>query len=275
MALAARFAVTVGAILVLGLAGGATAGARAEPAVALDRTQVALGEELAVRLAGWPPGNVLVELCGNGADRGSIDCAVGTGVTAAVRADGSGSVALTVSTPPSGCPCVVRVRPILSGVTVTVPVVVRGVPVQPAPPAGRVPTALAASGVRVAGAGSSWASIFGGPAHRTVTVTLNNTGQAPVLAPRLRLTSGRPGRTDVIVPAPGIELLEPGQRRTFDLPVTFGAPTWGRYAVRGELLGADQPAVFYAHTYSYPWGLLVLPALAIGLAMRRRWRRIG
>lgn len=269
---AIRLAVALGAAVALVAAGAPAVSARAEPTIALDPTDVAVGAQLAVRLAGWPPGNVLVEICGNQAQRGSIDCLVGGAASAAVQGDGSGRVTLTVSAPPIPCPCVVRVRPVGSGEIRTAPVTIKGVPSRTGPPAARTPTVLAASGVRMTGAGPGWAAFFGGPAHRTVTVTLSNTGQAPVLDPRLSLTSGRPGRTTVVVPAPRVDLLAPGQQRTFDLPVTFGAPTWGRYALRGELHGADQPEVFYAHTRSYPWGLLALPVLLLGY-LTVRWSR--
>ncbi|MEV4626555.1 hypothetical protein AB0J90_09750 [Micromonospora sp. NPDC049523] len=272
-----RFVLALGAAAVVALPANAPAAlaARAEPSIVLDRAEVAVGDQLAVRLAGWPAGNVQVELCGNEAQRGSIDCAVGGAASAAVLPDGSGAVALTVPAPPGACPCVIRVRPVAGGETRTAPVAVKGVPVRTAPPAAPVPTELAASGVRIVGAGSPWAALFAGPAHRTVKVTLRNPGQAPVLSPRLALTSGRPGRTTVIVAAPPVGLLAPGQERTFDLPVTFGAPTWGRYTVRGELLGADQPEVFYAHTHSYPWGLILLPVLALAYATVRWSRRAG
>ncbi|MFK3981605.1 hypothetical protein ACI2K4_14650 [Micromonospora sp. NPDC050397] len=271
--MAIRLAVAVGALVGLLPVGTPAGSARAEPTVTLDVTEVAVGAPLAVRLAGWPAGDVLVEVCGNRAERGSIDCLVGGAASAAVQGDGSGRVALTASAPPVPCPCVVRVRPVGSGEIRTTPVTIKGVPVRTAAPVAKPPTVLAASGVRITGAGPGWAAFFGGPAHRTVTVTLRNTGQAPVLEPRLALTSGRPGQTTVIVPAPRVDLLAPGQQRTFDLPVTFGAPTWGRYALRGELLGADQPEVFYAHTRSYPWGLLLLPVLLLVYLTLRWWRR--
>ncbi|MGW4464669.1 hypothetical protein [Micromonospora sp. NPDC004704] len=271
-----RFALALGAA-VAALPAGAPAAVAAgtEPSIVLDRAEVGVGDQLAVRLSGWPAGNVQVELCGNQAQRGSIDCAVGGAASAAVLPDGSGAVALTVPAPPGACPCVIRVRPVSGGETRTAPVVVKGIPVRTAPPAAPAPTELAASGVRITGAGSPWAALFAGPAHRTVTVTLRNSGQVPVPSPRLSLTSGRPGRTTVIVAAPPVGLLAPGQERTFDLPVTFGAPTWGRYAVRGELLGADSSEVFYAHTHSYPWGLILLPVLALVYSTVRWWRRTG
>jgi hypothetical protein len=268
-----RLAAALGVALALAITLPAGPARAADPTVTLDQAEAAVGGRVTVRLAGWPAGNVTAEVCGNQGGRGSIDCAVSGGVTISVGADGVGSAPLPVPRPPGACPCVVRVRPAVGGTPRAAPLAIRGVPVNRTPPAPRVPTALAVVDVRIDRAGSEWPALFAGPARRTVTVTLRNTGQGPVLEPRLSVASGRPGRTTFIVPAPAVGVLAPGQERTVELPVTFGAPTWGRYAVRGELLGADQPAVFHAHTHSYPWGLIAPPVLILGYLLVRAWRR--
>ena len=90
--------------------------------------------------------------------------------------------------------------------------------------------------------------------------------------PRLAVTVGRPGRPTTVVICPPVGPLAPGQQQTLAIAVAFGAPTWGSYAARVELTGGEQPVVTHAHTYSYPWGLLLLVPIGVAalLVFRRR-----
>lgn len=247
----------------------------AEPALTVDRAAVKAGERVGVRAAGWTPGNLVLEVCGNQAGNGSVDCAVDAATSIAVAGDGTGAANLVITVPPAPCPCVLRARALVGGAAAVTPLVIHGAKTRPASQlaSARQPKALTIGGARLTGGGSSWAALIGGPARRTLTVTVRNTGAAPVPEPRLSIVAGRPGQPTIIVAVPSVGALAAGQERTLAIPVTFGAPTWGSYSVRVEARGADQPVVGHAHTYSYPWLLFLLPLLGGALAVRRLLRR--
>ncbi|WP_024934816.1 hypothetical protein [Actinomadura welshii] len=245
------------------------------PTVQADRAEARVGDTVTVDLAAWPPGNVLVELCGNGGARGSADCAVAAAATTFVDANGRGTAMVTVVRPPVGCPCVISARPVTGGRARTVPLAVKGVPTLPATRRGNASAApardLAVSGVRVSGGGpAAW---FGGPAERTVTFTVRNTGTAPVTDPPLALAAGRGDRPTGMLEAPRIGTLQPGAQRTYTVRARLPAPAFGRYAVAGEVTGVDRPVRFTARTSSYPWALPALIALAAPAVLARELRR--
>ncbi|TDD35835.1 hypothetical protein E1287_12670 [Actinomadura sp. KC06] len=236
------------------------------PSVEIDRAEAKPGDTVTVDLAAWPAGNVLIELCGNGGERGSADCAVAAAATTFVTGQGRGTAMITVVKPPIGCPCVVSARPVSGGRARTVPLKIEGVPVLTAAQRRTVSAGpardLTVSGVRVSGGGPS-AAWFAGPAERTVTFTVRNTGAAPVTDPPLTLAAGRGAEPTGILDAPKIGTLAPGEERTYEVDVTLPGPAFGRYTVVGELTGVDRPARFTAHTSSYPWALPALLALAV------------
>ena len=60
---------------------------------------------------GWDPrSNVVVELCGNLAIGGSVDCDIRGSRVVAVGPDGRFAAELVVGALPAPCPCVIRVR---------------------------------------------------------------------------------------------------------------------------------------------------------------------
>ncbi|TDB93943.1 hypothetical protein [Actinomadura sp. 7K534] len=248
------------------------------PTVEVDRTEVRVGETVTVDLAAWPAGNVLIELCGNGAERGSADCAVAAAATTHVGAEGRGTAMVTIVKPPIGCPCVISAQPVAGGRARTVPVKIAGVPTLTAAQR-RTASAgpaldLTVSGVGVTGGGPS-AAWLGGPAERTVAFTVRNTGKAPVTDPPLTLAAGRGAEPTGILDAPEIGTLAPGEERTFEVEVKLPGPAFGRYTVVGELTGIDRPARFTAHTSSYPWALPLLLALAVPATVVRELTRKG
>ncbi|WP_289009942.1 hypothetical protein [uncultured Thermomonospora sp.] len=271
-----RRARRAGALAAVALLALPAAPAHAEPAIRLDRTTVKVGQTLTVRLVGWPAGNVLVELCGNEGLRGTVDCAVASSASTYVQEGRTATVMLSVGKPPIGCPCVVSVRPVSGGTARTVPIKVSGVPTL-SEAERRTATAagssrkLTATKVTVTGGGpgEAW---FGGTAHRTLRVTLRNEGTATLTDPPLSLTVGRGPEPTEPITAPALGTLAPGQERTYAIPFSVGAPAFGRYTVRGEITGLDEPISFTAHTSSYPWALPVLAALVLpltGLTARR------
>ncbi len=247
--------------------------ADAAPRIELDRSAVKTGQTLTVKLTGWAAGNVVVELCGNEARRGTADCAVGTSATTFVQDKKTATVMLNVAKPPIGCPCVVAVRPVAGGTPVTVPVKVAGMTTLSSPELGAVAGSRRVTVLRVAVSGSGFAEQFGGPARRTLRFTVRNDGATAVTDPPLALAAGRGSDPTEIVNAPPLGTLEPGAERSYEVPFTLGAPAFGRYSVRGEITGLDEPIAFTGHTASYPWAVPVVGVLLVGVAFLRALRR--
>lgn len=126
--------------------------------------------------------------------------------------------------------------------------------------------------------GWSWPALFGGPARRTLVVTVRNDGAVAVDEPALSVTMGRGERPTGYVAAPPVGTIGPARQHTIRLPVTIPAPAAGRYTLRGELDGPlIQPVAFGATMTSYPWGLLLAGAVLVGglIVRELRARRPG
>ncbi|WUI02745.1 hypothetical protein OHR68_13345 [Spirillospora sp. NBC_00431] len=246
--------------------------ARAEPAIDLDRTTVKPGQTVTVRLSGFQPGNLLIELCGNQARRGTADCAVASSASTYVAEGKTAAVMLNVAKPPIGCPCVIAVRPVTGGTPRTVPVTMPGMPTLSS---AQVPAAaggtrrLSATSVSVRGGGfmDGW---LGGGADRTLRVVLRNEGTTALTDVPITVTAGRGDDPTGLVDAPSLGTLDPAQERAYDIPFTLEAPAFGRYTVRGEIGGLDEPISFTAHTASYPWALPILGTLLVPLPLLTR-----
>lgn len=243
------------------------------PTIEIDRQEVAAGQTVTVRLAGWPSGNVAVELCGNEGRRGTADCAVASSATTFVGAQGSATALLTVAKPPVGCPCVVSVRPVGGGQARTVPVTVKGVKIlseQQRAEADAVTPSLTVTRVALEGGGPS-ASWLGGAAERTLVYTVKNDGELAVSDAPVSLAVGRAPDPTGILTAPALGTLEPGESKTFRVPVKLNGPAFGGYQVRGEIEGQAREIVFTAETSSYPWAWpVLLLALVAAPGLRRR-----
>ncbi|MEV4627375.1 hypothetical protein AB0J90_13895 [Micromonospora sp. NPDC049523] len=249
------------------------------PMISIDRDRAALGDRIMVRLSGWPAGTAALEICGNGGRRGSADCAVHDSVQTYVSTSGTATTTLTVTAPPVGCPCVVRVTTLNGNLGGTVPVVVAGATAPTVPPefVDSPPGTATLEITRVAVTGQwSWSALFGGPAKRLLLVDVRNNGAVPVVDPSVTVTLGRGAEPTGFVPPPLLATLNPGEQRTVRLPVAIGAPALGRYTVRGEAGGPERPARFSATVVTYPWGLVgIAAALVVGFALTelRRSRR--
>jgi hypothetical protein len=252
------------------------------PTVAVDRTTVAPGDRVLVRLTGWPAGTATIEVCGAAA-AGSAGCAIDASVQTYVSAKGVGGAPLTVVAPPGGCPCVVRVTALAGGATATTPLTVTGAPVTvtggvpaPAPVTGdasAVPAparvtggAPVVTGVAVEREGS-WPAWFGGPARRTLVLRVRNDAPAPA-AVALSITAGRGTAPTGFVVPPDVPDLAPGGEREIRVPVSLPAPAVGTYTIAGEVTSAGHTARFAATTDHHPWGIpALLAALLAALSL--------
>lgn len=248
---------------------------RVEPAV------VAIGDTADVALEGWPHGPVQIELCGNGARRGSLDCDQLGAVATAVGDDGTASARLPIAPPPSDCPCAVRVSQVGTGASTVVPIDVVGAgaaagsaarPPSSDPPERRLEVTL---GEVVADEG--WAAWFGADVHRRLGLAVRNEGSVPLTAVSVSARLDGSFGTSIVVDSPGPFDLEPGEQREVTLGFELPVPAIGDYRLEGRIDGADEPVTFSASTSHMPWGtinaLLLTAAGWVVVRARRRARR--
>jgi hypothetical protein len=100
----------------------------AQAAVSIDRVTWEIGERMMVLGDGWPTGSVSLQVCGNNAVNGSLDCHMTTSRTQRVGADGSFQQPITIAAPPAPCPCVLTVRSLASGTVNLTPIRIPGHP---------------------------------------------------------------------------------------------------------------------------------------------------
>ncbi|BCJ62257.1 hypothetical protein [Micromonospora endophytica] len=257
-----------GLALIAGLA--VTGAPNPAPQVTLDRAEAAPGEQVQVRLTGWPTGTVVIELCGSG---GPARCARDTSAQIHVPGGGAGGAPLTVSVPPGGCPCQLRVSTLDTRFSVDVPLLVSGA----APPDSGTVRQAATGPPVVVGASverdRGWPARFGAPARRTVVLRLRNEQAAPA-AVALSFRVGRaPSPTGFVAP-PAVPDLAPGEERVIRIPVTLPALALGSYEIHGEIVTAGTAHLVVVTTDHHPWGLAGLLALAaLTLLPTRRPRR--
>jgi hypothetical protein len=120
-------------------------------------------------------------------------------------------------------------------------------------------------------------SSLGGPTDRTVELVLTNTGSSPLTGLSMVAAVGRDTQGGEPAQPPNIGVLPPGESRTYRLPVTLSAPSFGSYAVFGTVYGAGAPVTFSAKTRTTPVGLflvvvllVLIGAAIVSLRVRRR-----
>ncbi|MFY1583956.1 hypothetical protein ACN267_05585 [Micromonospora sp. WMMD734] len=265
LAVAAALAPAPGA----SVAAGAPAGGG--PGVTVPAGTLRVGQRVLVGLDGWPAGTVQIEVCGNAARRGVLDCATGAATHGQVPPSGRATLPVLVAAPPVACPCVLRVRTPTGTATAVADLTLAGVTapaVAPAVPAGLTLVAVHAddrSGPR------GW---FGLPGELAVRITLHNPGEEEVTDPPFELTVGPPGRARTIVAAPTLGGIAAGQTREYHVRVPTGAAPYGRYEVDGRIAAPGRPLAFTVAATRRPWGLPVAAAvLTVGLLLARSTRR--
>lgn len=234
----------------------------------VSTTSMRPGDTVQVRGSGWPhPTLIQVQVCGNQALSGSVDCDLGASRTQAT-ADGSFAVDLVVGSPPSPCPCVVYVTNAKDGRNVRIPIDVFGLRTnEPSRP-----TSRNAQGVKLLSASlDGWGPVtswFGAGARRTLVVKVQNLDSEPR---RVTITAavGKGATPSGVVRVPELEPVPPLGTRTYRVPVNLEPLSFGGYSVVGSVRdGAAEP--FRAGTSTYPYGLVAL--LAVGAAWLARDR---
>jgi hypothetical protein len=248
-------------------------------------SSIAPGATFHVLGTGWDP-NSLVELqvCGHRGDGGATNCSAATAVVATTAANGGFDARLSVVLPPTPCPCVVRAStqgggPVVATAGVTIP----GAPGTPTVPDGgntpprAGPGKLDVENVRLAGS-DSMSTLLGGRATRTLEFDLVNSGSVAVTGASVVFTAGSAGHLVGAVPTLKLGPFAVGERRSFLVPIRFGALGFGAQVVRGELRGTAVGVTFTATTTTHPWlliaiGAVVLIVLIVRIARRMSHRR--
>ncbi|WP_428963911.1 hypothetical protein [Micromonospora fluostatini] len=243
------------------------------PRVAVPAGPLAVGQPVLVDLDGWPAGTVQIEVCGNDGRRGALDCATDRATHAPIPVTGSARVPVLLSAPPVACPCLLRVRTPTGTPGATVALPLAGVRAPAVTEAG--PAELTLAGLRAvdrSGVGG-W---FGLPGELTLHLTLHNPGPTDVVDPPFSLLAGPAGGVPTIVAAPALGTVPAGQTRDYQVPVPLDAALLGRYEVHGRIEPPGEPLAFAVETHRRPWGLLVVPAVALVLlvsGLRRLFSR--
>lgn len=238
--------------------------AAAMPVVQPSDTEVTIGQEIDVTGAGWPASTMVrVELCGDAALNGSVDCDQFGGTSVGVRSDGTFGTRLRIGRPSVPCPCVVKASGTTSDAQFLASIRILGFP--EAEPSRRVELPEITRLVRVSAAHleatSDWTTWFGAAPSYRLVVTLRNTGTVALHDVPLSLAWGKGPVPTGFAPAPDVPSLEPGEQTTIEAPVRLDPLAIGGYDVVGRIDGIGAPVEFRAHTSHYPWGLVIVPAL--------------
>ncbi len=170
----------------------------ATPVVVAAQTEVSVGQDLTLTIAGFRSAFVLVSFCGNSAQRGSPDCNMIASGAVQLRRDGSSTVfRLPVAEPPGPCPCVVRVAAADSNEVAVAVITLIGhqlAPVVPSEIQMVDPIEVDLSVERAAhGLGPWLRSSLGGRTVYEATVTLHNRSTFRVDGIAVAGTAGRTG----------------------------------------------------------------------------------
>ena len=242
----------------------------------LSATTVSVGQQITVAAVNFPPGaEVDVQVCGNGGLAGSTACDEANTFTAETSHSGYFLQDLTIGQPPQPCPCLVEaISPSLAA-PVTVPITITGLSTAtPQPFRPPAPTqALNVVSAQLSGSGP-WTSLFGGPATRTLVLTVKNPESQAITVPELVLVKGKaPAPTDEVL-TPQLGVLAAGEQRTYDLQVHYPPFAMGSYEVSGHFAGVSSARTFAASTHLSPWDLIVLIIVLVVLLVAATTREI-
>lgn len=276
-ALLAGLALAVGLVTTAAFPTAAPAAPAPTPTIELSTSLLVPGSEVALHGTHWSEDTVLqATLCGANAVDGSVNCVGRAAVTMTPGPTGVVDGTLHVFMPPDPCPCVVLVSGLTSSFSRRLPVQVAGAATAPpktASPLAEPPTLRVDTEVS---GGTTLASFFGGPAERTLTVRIRNTGSIDIAHPVLAVGWGRSGSADHLIRTPRLGPIAAGATRTVKVPFELDAFAMGNYEVAGRVTGASKPVPVSATTSTWPWGLFAVALVLLQfilLGIRNRVRR--
>jgi len=269
-------ATVVGVLAIVVILAATPAGATTDhPVLGVSPTTAAPGSTVQVTGTGFLHKHLYqLQVCGNEAAQGSVDCDQTQAQMALTTASGTMETTLAVTLPPVPCPCVVAALSVGNESLVTTPLTIPGTSTAPTitrPQQGK----LVVRSARLLG-GTQPSEWLGFGADRTLEVTVQNVGSVSMQPITLIASIG--GTPAMLPSLPG---LAPGATHTYSLAVAFPALSVGRTTLTGRIgVMGEQFATFKVGISFYPWAIPVLAIvvgqgllLAIRNLLRRRIRR--
>jgi hypothetical protein len=270
-----RFALALGGVVAGAILWPMADASASGPSVNLSAQFVKSGATIAVLGVGFGPyEDVSVSLCGADGQDGSAGCDLNDQVTLQTDKKGDLGTPLRVEIPPTPCPCAVVVD--TGDRQLTAPISIQDAPSSPLVPTKHIGMpVLNVTGAQLSGTGP-WTSWFGGPATRTLTFTLRNSGPGVLASsPMVLHLSSWLGGT-VAIKAPNTGFLQAGQSRTYRVHIDLGPFAVGQFRLKGDIATFGNGATFQTSTFAFPIGLLLgalLVVQVILLAVRNFLRR--
>jgi len=246
----------------------------------LSQSEAKIGDHVTVRFEGWATAAVTLTICGNMGLRGSPDCDIVGGEGIGLERSGPTLAQITVTAPPTTCPCVVRASSATTGETASAPLAIAGVPNGPVvTPTTPELVALSAKVTEVRkGLVDTLRTLLGGRTHQRVDITIRNASNVTLTKVVLGLAVGRTADGAQPVPVQPIAPMKAGESRVYVVATTLAAPTQGRYLWDVTADGAGPRVRVPVYASARPWLLyLLLVVLAVDLCayaiLRHRRRR--
>jgi hypothetical protein len=253
------------------------------PVVTLERTDLNPGDRVIITLEGFDGSTVTVSVCGNAARRGSSDCNVTASQTVELEAGVTASRAeVSIASPPTDCPCVLRVASRTNDQIAIAPITLIGHPVGPIVGGPDPNTPLVAIAINAEpkphGLGGWIRANLGGRVPYEVTVTVKNLSTDTLTQVGLYGSVGRSvdgAQTSLALDDPGS--IAPGQTWQQVVFAEVPAPSFNSAHWQVVAARAGPMITQTLETRHRPILLMLLAAMLVAdigfLAMRSRTRR--
>lgn len=257
------------------------------PAVALDRTVVADGEQVVLTIDGFDTLHVTISVCGNEARRGSADCNMSASEGLKLDTDGTSTVVqIPVAAPPAPCPCVVRVSSRTNDEIAIAPITLTGHPIERVVGAEGLDDPLVVSiSAHAASAGvlASARTSLGGAATYDVVVTVRNRSTVPLSNVAVAGSAARADDQLTVLELDDPGAIAPGQTWQQVVSADVPAPSIGSIEWKVTVSGAGPTVTAIETTRQRPVLLITLAmllvidvsVLAIRGTVRRRAARVA
>ncbi|CAB4588797.1 unannotated protein [freshwater metagenome] len=248
------------------------------PTVLVGRGEVEPGGSVRLTINGFDSPWVTMSVCGNEARRGSGDCDLPGSVSNEFNDDSTTMIYnFQVGTPPTDCPCVIRVVGRDGREVAQAPIVLTGHPVGPIIDPPEIGQMLELDLVAKVGEMPGLAGLrsqLGGETRYDVTIAVRNTSNSPLQQVRLSGSAGRDASdnlTELPFDDPG--LIAVGQTWQQTVSVVVPAPSFGGVQWRATASNAGPPVDTTITTQHRPWLLilLVLTAATALVVVLLRW----
>ena len=231
------------------------------------------GSTVLVESAGWPA-NTQVQgvVCGDLGVGGSIACDQSAGQLGAADSQGRLRLEMVVGTPPTPCPCIVRVTSYVGpSLMLDLPFVVTGHPTG-TPPTPVEPAAdVVVSGVQFVPDGGI-APLFGAAQHGKLVVTLLNRGNKSAENPSLLIGAGKSPDVEPTGLTTTEVTVDPLQTAEVSVEAKLPVGAFGTYYLAATTASGNGPVLSATYT-TYPWALVLLNVLGLALVFTGLWRR--